>query len=91
VGELERSVRSLNPSNIFRLSVLWAIVAIMSLVCLVLDLNVAQQLVEEYGTTWDIINSIPLQGGYQVSRSDSTKTERQLELNYQLMDLVYLL
>jgi DNA polymerase-1 len=47
----------------------------------------AQQLVEEYGTTWDIINSIPLQGRYKYIEAINQNRE-QLELNYQLMDLV---
>ena len=47
----------------------------------------AQQLVEEYGTTWDIINSIPISGRYKyIEALNQSKT--QLELNYQLMDLV---
>jgi len=47
----------------------------------------AQQLVEEYGTTWDIINSIPLQGRYKYIQAIN-ECKEQLELNYQLMDLV---
>lgn len=47
----------------------------------------AQQLVEEYGTTWDIINSIPLQGRYKYIQAIN-ECKKQLELNYQLMDLV---
>jgi len=47
----------------------------------------AQQLVEEYGTTWDIINSIPLHGRYKYIEALNENRE-QLELNYQLMDLV---
>jgi DNA polymerase-1 len=47
----------------------------------------AQQLVEEYGTTWDIINSIPLHGRYKYIEALNQNRE-QLELNYQLMDLV---
>lgn len=46
----------------------------------------AQQLVEEYGTTWDIINSIPLQGRYKYIQAINEYKE-QLALNYQLMDL----
>ena len=46
----------------------------------------AQQLVEEYGTTWDIINSIPLHGRYKYIEAINENRE-QLELNYQLMDL----
>jgi 5'-3' exonuclease len=46
----------------------------------------AQQLVEEYGTTWDIINSIPLQGRYKYIQA-LNEHKQQLELNYQLMDL----
>ncbi|MEY4333438.1 MAG: Vibrio phage pVp [Bacteroidota bacterium] len=46
----------------------------------------AQQLVEEYGTTWDIINSIPLSGKYKYIEAINQSKE-QLELNYQLMDL----
>ncbi|NBS80143.1 hypothetical protein EBS57_10225 [bacterium] len=47
----------------------------------------AQQLVEEYGTTWDIINSIPISGRYKYIEAIN-KSKAQLELNYQLMDLV---
>lgn len=47
----------------------------------------AQQLVEEYGTTWDIINSIPLHGKYKYIET-LNQSKQQLELNYQLMDLV---
>jgi 5'-3' exonuclease len=47
----------------------------------------AQQLVEEYGTTWDIINSIPLHGRYKYI-AEINENKQQLELNYQLMDLV---
>ena len=47
----------------------------------------AQQLVQEYGTTWDIINSIPISGRNKyIEALNQSKT--QLELNYQLMDLV---
>ncbi|NDC03965.1 MAG: hypothetical protein EBZ81_13575 [Betaproteobacteria bacterium] len=47
----------------------------------------AQQLIEEYGTTWDIINSIPISGKYKyIEAINQSKT--QLMLNYQLMDLV---
>ena len=46
----------------------------------------AQQLVEEYGTTWDIINSIPIHGKYKYIEAINQNRE-QLELNYQLMDL----
>lgn len=46
----------------------------------------AQQLVEEYGTTWDIINSIPIQGRYKYIQAIN-ESKQQLELNYQLMDL----
>jgi DNA polymerase-1 len=46
----------------------------------------AQQLVEEYGTTWDIINSIPLHGRYKYIEALNQNKE-QLALNYQLMDL----
>lgn len=47
----------------------------------------AQQLVEEYGTAWDIINSIPLQGRYKYIQA-LNEHKQQLEVNYQLMDLV---
>jgi len=47
----------------------------------------AQQLVEEYGTAWDIINSIPIQGRYKYIQAINDCKE-QLELNYQLMDLI---
>jgi DNA polymerase-1 len=46
----------------------------------------AQQLVEEYGTAWDIIDSIPLSGKYKYIEAINQSKE-QLELNYQLMDL----
>jgi 5'-3' exonuclease len=46
----------------------------------------AQQLVEEYGTTWDIINSIPLPGKYKYIQAINESRE-QLETNYKLMDL----
>jgi DNA polymerase-1 len=46
----------------------------------------AQQLVEEYGTAWDIINSIPLQGRYKYIQA-LNEHKQQLEVNYQLMDL----
>ena len=46
----------------------------------------AQQLVEEYGTTWDIINSIPLSGRYKYIQAIN-ECKEQLELNYKLMDL----
>ena len=46
----------------------------------------AQQLVEEYGTTWDIINSIPLPGRYKYIQAINQSRE-QLETNYRLMDL----
>ena len=46
----------------------------------------AQQLVEEYGTTWDIINSIPLPGKYKYIQAINQSRE-QLETNYKLMDL----
>jgi len=47
----------------------------------------AQQLVEEYGTTWDIINSIPIHGRYKYI-AEINENREQLELNYQPMDLV---
>jgi DNA polymerase-1 len=47
----------------------------------------AQQLVEEYGTTWDIISSIPIPGRYKYIEAIN-QSKQQLELNYQLMDLV---
>jgi DNA polymerase-1 len=46
----------------------------------------AQQLIEEYGTTWDIINSIPLPGRYKYIQAINQSRE-QLETNYKLMDL----
>lgn len=46
----------------------------------------AQQLVEEYGTTWDIINSIPLSGRHKYIQNLNENKE-QLTLNYKLMDL----
>ena len=47
----------------------------------------AQQLIEEYGTTWDIISSIPISGHYKYIEAIN-QSKAQLELNYQLMDLV---
>jgi len=47
----------------------------------------AKQLVEEYGTTWDLINSIPISGKYKYIEA-LNESKQQLELNYQLMDLV---
>ena len=46
----------------------------------------AQQLVEEYGTTWDIINTIPIPGKYKYIQAINENRE-QLETNYKLMDL----
>jgi DNA polymerase-1 len=47
----------------------------------------AQQLVEKYGTTWDIIYNIPLEGHYKYIQTVN-ECKEQLELNYQLMDLI---
>lgn len=47
----------------------------------------AVSLVSEYGSTWDIIASIPLQGKYKYIEA-LNKCKDQLILNYQLMDLV---
>jgi 5'-3' exonuclease len=47
----------------------------------------AQSLVNEFGTTWDIIASIPLSGKYKYIQ-ELNKCKDQLILNYQLMDLV---
>lgn len=47
----------------------------------------AQALVEQYGTTWDIIASIPLNGKYKYIQALNESKDR-LELNYKLMDLV---
>lgn len=47
----------------------------------------AQSLVQEFGTTWDIIASIPLNGKYKYIQ-ELNKCKDQLMLNYQLMDLV---
>jgi len=44
-------------------------------------------LVSEYGSTWDIIASIPLSGKYKYIEA-LNKCKDQLELNYKLMDLV---
>jgi 5'-3' exonuclease len=44
-------------------------------------------LVSEYGSTWDIIASIPLSGKYKYIEA-LNKSKEQLELNYKLMDLV---
>ena len=47
----------------------------------------AHSLVEEFGSTWDIIASIPLNGKYKYIQ-ELNKCKDQLQLNYQLMDLV---
>jgi 5'-3' exonuclease len=47
----------------------------------------AQALVEQYGTTWDIIASIPLNGKYKYIQAVNESRDK-LELNYKLMDLV---
>jgi 5'-3' exonuclease len=47
----------------------------------------AQALVEQYGTTWDIIASIPLNGKYKYIQALNESRDK-LELNYKLMDLV---
>jgi len=44
-------------------------------------------LVNEYGSTWDIIASIPISGKYKYVQ-ELNKCKDQLMLNYQLMDLV---
>jgi DNA polymerase-1 len=44
-------------------------------------------LVSEYGSTWDIIASIPISGKYKYIEA-LNKCKDQLELNYKLMDLV---
>ena len=44
-------------------------------------------LVEEFGSTWDIIASIPLNGKYKYIQ-ELNKCKDRLMLNYQLMDLV---
>ena len=47
----------------------------------------ALSLVQEFGSTWDIIASIPLNGKYKYIQ-ELNKCKDQLMLNYQLMDLV---
>lgn len=47
----------------------------------------AHSLVEEFGSTWDIIASIPLNGKYKYIQ-ELNKCKDRLMLNYQLMDLV---
>ena len=47
----------------------------------------AHGLVEEFGSTWDIIASIPLNGKYKYIQ-ELNKCKDRLMLNYQLMDLV---
>jgi 5'-3' exonuclease len=47
----------------------------------------AQTLVEQYGTTWDIIASIPLNGKYKYIQALNESRDK-LELNYKLMDLI---
>jgi DNA polymerase-1 len=44
-------------------------------------------LINEYGSTWDIIASIPISGKYKYIEA-LNKCKDQLELNYKLMDLV---
>ena len=44
-------------------------------------------LISQYGSTWDIIASIPLSGKYKYIEA-LNKCKDQLELNYKLMDLV---
>jgi len=44
-------------------------------------------LVNEYGSTYDIIASIPIQGKYKYIQA-LNECKEQLELNYKLMDLV---
>ena len=47
----------------------------------------AVSLVNEYGSTWDIIANIPLSGKYKYIEA-LNQCKDQLILNYQLMDLV---
>jgi DNA polymerase-1 len=47
----------------------------------------ATSLVKEFGSTWDIIASIPLSGKYKYIQ-ELNKCKDQLVVNYQLMDLV---
>ncbi len=47
----------------------------------------AASLVAEYGSTWDIIANIPLSGRYKYIEALNQHKD-QLQLNYQLMDLV---
>jgi len=47
----------------------------------------AHSLVQEFGSTWDIIASIPLNGKYKYIQ-ELNKCKDRLMLNYQLMDLV---
>lgn len=47
----------------------------------------ATSLVREFGSTWDIIASIPLSGKYKYIQ-ELNKCKDQLVVNYQLMDLV---
>lgn len=47
----------------------------------------ALSLVQEFGSTWDIIASIPLNGKYKYIQ-ELNKCKDQLMLNYQLMDLI---
>jgi 5'-3' exonuclease len=47
----------------------------------------AHSLVQEFGSTWDIIASIPLNGKYKYIQ-ELNKCKDRLQLNYQLMDLV---
>jgi len=47
----------------------------------------AHGLVEQFGSTWDIIASIPLNGKYKYIQ-ELNKCKDRLQLNYQLMDLV---
>jgi len=47
----------------------------------------AHGLVQEFGSTWDIIASIPLNGKYKYIQ-ELNKCKDRLQLNYQLMDLI---
>jgi DNA polymerase-1 len=48
----------------------------------------AQQLVEEYGSTYDIISALPISSKYKYIANLNTFGAEALMLNYQLMDLV---
>lgn len=47
----------------------------------------AEELVKQFGTTWDIIAQLPIQSKYKYMQALNTFGAEQLTLNYKLMDL----